>query len=565
MRDLCEKTGMVICGPNCMGSYSVGEGLWTFPTATPLLKKGPVGLIFQSGGSLGNWIKGATERGIGFSYAVSSGNEVSLDLVDYLSFLVDDPDTKVITLMVEGIRRPDEFMTVAEQALNKGKPILAVKLGRSEMGKRQAISHTGSLAGADEVFDAVCHRLGLIRCPTLEDLTETTLAFMPGRFPKGSRAAIVVNSGGMKGLICDHCDELKTNLAQLSDKTKEAVRPLIPPELAVENPLECGVAGFGDEAGFINIVKLHAEDPGVDLLAIHGELPRGQKRSAELFKSVTAATDKPVLAFGRSTYSCLDESRAFQEEAGLPFLQAIKPTLRALAGLGLYGERRQLGVPKLAAATGNAADLEGENLNALLQRHGISLPKQAMAGTAADAAVKAKEIGFPVAIKLIAAEVVHKTESGAVVLGLKSAEEVQAEGQKLLTKTLGRGHLLIQEMVQGTEVLIGARTDPQYGPFLMVGLGGIFVEVLKDVSIRLLPIDEREAREMLKELRGYKVLEGVRGQKPRDVDALVKAMVGLSDIFAAHRDHLSDMEINPIMVREQGKGAAAVDVRLVRK
>ena len=565
MKDLCERTGMVICGPNCMGSYSVSEGLWTFPTATPLLKKGPVGLIFQSGGSLGNWIKGATERGIGFSYAISSGNEVSLDLVDYLSFLVDDPATKVITLMVEGIRRPDEFMAVAEQALVKGKPILAVKLGRSEMGKRQAISHTGSLAGADEVFDAVCHRLGLIRCPTLEDLTETTLAFMPGRFPKGSRAAIVVNSGGMKGLICDHCDELKTNLAELSDQTKAAVRPLIPAELAVENPLECGVAGFGDEAGFINIVKLHAEDPGVDLLAIHGELPRGQKRSAELFKSAVAATDKPVLAFGRSTYSCLEESRAFQEEAGMPFLQAIKPTLRALAGLGLYGERRQRGVPKLAAANGNEGDLAGENLNALLLRHGIGLPKQAMAGTAADAAMKAKEIGFPVAIKLIAAEVVHKTESGAVVLGLKSAEEVQAEGQKLLTKTLGRGHLLIQEMVQGTEVLIGARTDPQYGSFLMVGLGGIFVEVLKDVSIRLLPIDEREAREMLKELRGYKVLEGVRGQKPRDIDALVKAMVGLSDIFAAHRNDLSDMEINPIMVREQGKSTAAVDVRLVRK
>jgi len=556
---------MVICGPNCMGSYSVNEGLWTFPTATPLLKRGPVGLIFQSGGSLGNWIKGATERGIGFSYAVSSGNEVSLDLVDYLDFLVDDPDTRVITLMIEGIRRPEEFMAVAERALHRGKPILVVKLGRSEMGKRQAISHTGSLAGADEVFDAACRRLGLIRCPTLEDMTETTLAFMPVRFPKGSRAAIVVNSGGMKGLICDHCDELKTNLAELGQKTKEAVRPLIPAELAVENPLECGVAGFGDEAGFINIVKLHAEDPGVDLLAIHGELPRGQQRSAALFKSVMEATEKPVLAFARSTYSCTDESRSFQEEAGMPFLQAIKPTLRALAGLGLYGMRRELGVPKLAAETGSAAGLDGENLNRLLERHGIALPRQAMAGTAADAAAKAKEIGFPVAIKLIAAEVIHKTESGAVMLGVKNAEEAQAEGQKLLTKTLGRGHLLIQEMVQGTEVLIGARTDPQYGPFLMVGLGGIFVEVLKDVSIRLLPVDEREAREMLKELRGYKVLEGVRGQKPRDVDALVKAMVGLSEIFAGHRNHLSDMEINPMMVREQGRGAVAVDVRLVRK
>ena len=566
MKELCERTGLVVCGPNCMGSYSLSEGLWTFPTSTPLLKQGPVGLIFQSGGSLGNWIKGATERGIGFTYAVSSGNEISLDLVDYLSFMVDDPGTKVILLMAEGIRRPNEFMAVAREALNKNKPILVIKLGRSEMGKRQAISHTGALAGADEVFDAVCERLGLIRCPTLEDLTEMTLAFMPGRYPRGSRAAIVVNSGGMKGLICDHAEELNTNLAQLSEKTKEAVRPLIPPELVVENPLECGVAGFGDEQGFINIVKLHAEDDGVDLLAIHGELPRfPEKREATLFKNLAAATDKPVLAFARSTYSCTDESRTFQEQAGIPFLQAIKPTLRALAGLGLYGERKRLGVPTLPDANGNWDELEGDKLNALLQSRGIGLPKQALVGTAAEAGLKSKEIGFPVALKLVAAEIVHKTESGAVVLGLKTAEEVVAEGQKLLSKTLGKGHLLIQEMVQGTEVLLGARTDPQYGPFLMVGLGGILVEVLKDVAIRLLPVDEGEARRMLQELRGFKVLQGVRGQGPRDIDGLVKAMVGLSEIFAAQRNHLTDLEINPLMVRAQGRGVAAVDVRLVRK
>ena len=566
MKELCERTGFVICGPNCMGSYSLSEGLWTFPTSTPLLKRGPVGLIFQSGGSLGNWIKGATERGIGFSYAVSSGNEISLDLVDYLSFMVDDPETKVVLLMAEGIRRPKEFMAVAREALNKSKPILVIKLGRSEMGKRQAISHTGALAGADEVFDAVCNRLGVIRCPTLEDLTEMTLAFMAGRYPRGSRAAIVVNSGGMKGLICDHAEELNTNLAQLSNKTKEAVRPLIPPELAVENPLECGVAGFGDEQGFINIVKLHAEDDGVDLLAIHGELPRfPEKREATLFKNLAATTDKPILAFARSTYSCTDESRTFQEQAGIPFLQAIKPTLRALAGLGLYGERKRLGVPTLPDANGKPEDLEGDKFNALLQSRGIGLPKQFLVGTAAEAGLKSKEIGYPVALKLIAAEIVHKTESGAVVLGLKTAEEVVAEAQKLLSKTLGKGHLLIQEMVQGTEVLLGARTDPQYGPFLMVGLGGILVEVLKDVAIRLLPVDEGEARRMLQELRGFKVLQGVRGQGPRDVDALVKAMVGLSDIFAAHRNHLTDLEINPLMVRAQGRGVAAVDVRLAYK
>ena len=566
LHELCERTGLVACGPNCMGSFSMPEGLWSFPTAVPLLKQGPVGLIFQSGGSLGNWIKGASERGIGFTYAVSSGNETSLDLVDYLSFLVDHDETKAIALMVEGVRRPREFMTVAERALAKNKPILVIKLGRSEMGKRQAISHTGALAGADEVFDAVCKRLGLVRVPTLEDLTETILAFMPGRIPRGSRAAIVVNSGGMKGLLCDHTEELGTDLAPLSEATREAVRPLIPAELVVENPLECGVAGFGDEENFIKIVKFHADDDNVDLLAIHGELPRfPEKREATLFKNLNATTDKPIIAFARSTYSLTEESRTFQEEAGIPFLQGIKPTLRALAGLGLYGKRRRLEVGGLPPASGKSEDLEGERLSALLQRHGIGLPRQATAATAAEAAEKAKQIGFPVALKLVAPDIVHKTESGAVMLGLKSSAEVEAAGKELLAKTSGKAHLLLQEMVQGTEVLIGARTDPQYGPFLMVGLGGIFVEVLKDVAIRLLPISESEALEMLGELRGYKILSGVRGQPPRDVRALARTMVGVGNLFAAHRDHLSDFEINPLMARPEGQGAAAVDVRLVRK
>ena len=178
---------------------------------------------------------------------------------------------------------------------------------------------------------------------------------------------------------------------------------------------------------------------------------------------------------------------------------------------------------------------------------------------------KAKEIGFPVAMKLIAPEVVHKTESGAVVLGLNSAEEVEAQGKRLLSLAKGSAKLLLQEMIQGTEIILGARTDPQYGPFMIVGLGGIFVEVLKDVAIRLLPVSESEAWAMLKELKGYKVLEGVRGQPPRDTAALVKAMVGLSEIFFTYRNHLSDLEFNPIMLRAQGQGLAAVDVRMIRK
>lgn len=566
MKALCERTGMVICGPNCMGSFSLPEGLWSFPTPVPLLKNGPVGLVFQSGGSLGNWIKGASERGIGFTYAVSSGNEVSLDLVDYLSFLVDQPETRVIALMVEGVRRPREFMEVAAEALKKNKPILVVKLGRSEMGKRQAISHTGALAGADEVFDAVCDRLGLIRVPTLEDLTEMALAFLPGRFPRGSRAAIVVNSGGMKGLLCDHCDELNTNLAQLSEKTREAVRPLIPAELAVENPLECGVAGFGDEQGFVNIVKLHADDDGVDLLAIHGELPRfPEKREATLFQNLNAATPKPILAFARSTYSLTEESRTYQDQAGIPFLQGIKPTLRALKGLGLYGQRNQKGIPPLPPVSPRREDLDGERFDQLLRSKGLTLPRQALASTAAEAAAKAKDLGFPVALKLIAPDIVHKTEAGAVILGVRSESEVEAHSDRLMKQSREKGSILVQEMVDGTEIILGARSDPQYGPFLIVGLGGIFVEVLKDAAIRLLPVDQEEAWAMLRELKGYKILQGVRGQPPRDTAALVHAMLGLSEIFASYRDYLSDLEFNPIMLRAAGKGLAAVDVRMIRK
>lgn len=566
LQDFCGRTGMVCCGPNCMGAISVAEGLGTYPASFPLLRPGPVGLVFQSGGSLGSWIRTACERGIGFSYAISSGNEVDLDLVDYLSFLVDDPSTKMVTLFLEGIRRPNEFMNVAARALDQNKPILVVKIGRSERGRRQAVSHTGALAGSDEVFDAVCHRLGLIRCPTLEDLLETTLAFLPGKYPKGRRTALVVNSGGMKGLLLDHIEEAGITLAPWSESTCSAIRPLIPAELAVENPLECGVAGFGDEKNYIEILRRVAQDENVDLLALHGELPRPpDKREPDLFASLRSQIDKPALAFARVTHGLTEESRAFQEAAGIPFLQGMRATLRALKGLGFYGVRKQQGWVPLRPAAGKKEDLQAERLTDLLQRHGLTPPAEVLALDPSTAALKAKEIGFPVAMKLVSAEIIHKTEAKAVVLGLESAETVEAQGERLLAGSSAGSKLLVQRMIEGIEILLGARTDAQFGPLLMVGMGGIFVEVLKDTALRLLPVGEEEALEMLKELKGYRLLEGVRGQPRRDAQALVRAITGLSDLFSAYRDCLSDIEFNPLIVREEGSGLAAVDVRVIFK
>jgi len=564
LKEFCDRTGVVCCGPNCMGTISVDEGLWTFPANFPLLKPGPVGLIFQSGGSLGSWVKAATERGIGFSYAISSGNETNLDLADYANFMLEEPKTKMILMMVEGVRRPAAFMHVAAKALGKNKPILLVKIGRTEAAKRQAISHTGALAGSDEVFNAMCHRLGIVRCPSLEDLLETTLAFLPGKVPRGGRLAIVINSGGMKGVLLDHLEEVGVEMAELSQATKVAVRPLIPTELAVENPLECGVAGFGDDKTFLDICRLHAEDDGVDMLAINGELPRhGEKRDPTRFRPLVDSVAKPVFAIGRTTYSLTDESRAYQEQSGLPFLQGIRATLRAAKGLGLFATRRADGIPPLPPAVGKAEDLAGTRFQSLLETHDLKLPRQALAHSAVEAVAKAEEIGYPVALKLVSTDVIHKTEAGAVVLGLRSAGDIEQRGSELLGN-VSNGQLLVQEMVEGTEVIVGARTDPQYGPLIMVGLGGIFVEVLKDISLRLIPVNEKEAVGMLRELRAYKILEGARGQERRDIGALVRAIVGLASLFAAYRNHLTDLEINPLIVRQEGRGAVAVDVRMIR-
>ena len=325
------------------------------------------------------------------------------------------------------------------------------------------------------------------------------------------------------------------------------------------------MAGFGNENTFAEIVRIHAEDDGVDLLAIHGELPRfGEKRNPDLLKNISRSIDKPVVAHARSTYSLMEESRAFQEASEIPHLQGIKATLRALNGLGAYGHRRRVGIPQVPAADGKPEDLEGAAWQQQLAACGLTTPQEAVADTPANAAAKAGEMGFPVVLKIQSPEVVHKTEVGGVVLGLDSADRVEQAGAELLAKGPAGSKLLVQEMVSGTEVILGARVDPQYGPFVMVGLGGIFVEVLKDVALRLLPVTTEDAQAMLRELKGYKILEGVRGQKPRDVEALVRAITGISDLFATHRAHLSDLEVNPLIVKEAGAGVAAVDVRLVR-
>jgi acetyltransferase len=570
LRTLSDKHGLRISGPNCMGSLALREKLLLYPAKrVRALRPGAVGVVFQSGGTFQFWLQQASLRGLDFSYAVSSGNELDLDLADYISFLVDDEHTRLIACMVEGIRRPQAFMAAAEKALAARKPIVLVKLGRSERGKKAAASHTGAIAGDDAVFDAVCRKYGIVRCPSLDDMIETSLAFTQNRLPKGPRIAMTSYSGGAKGLILDYGSDEGAEWAPLTAETKTKLLGMIDPGLAAENPLDVGPTVGVQAAKFAEICKVVCADPTVDLVTVQGLVPVNPEDpfNPEPLKSVAASTDKPVLAFGRIAQNASEISRKFQSETGVPFIQGLPDTVRALQALVRYAAALRRGVTALPAPQSGAGDLN----DALLAEKGLTPPRSSLARTPEDAAEKAAAIGFPVAVKIVSPQASHKTEVGGVALHLADAAAVRAAAAAMAAR-LAKHHpgavlegFLVQEMVDGLEMIVGVREDPLYGPFMIVGLGGVMVEVLKDVAIRLLPIDEDAARDMLRSLRGAALLGAFRGRKPRDVEAIVKAMVGLSRIFIDHRASYSDIEINPTIVLAEGRGLRAVDVRPIMR
>jgi acetyltransferase len=571
LRDLVARSGIAVNGPNCMGGNSLHDRFFGYPNNDLLnLPPGHVACVSQSGGTLQFLVQSAAARGVKFSTMFSTGNEIDLDLADFVNHLVDDEHTKVIALFIEGIRRTETFMRAAGRALKAGKPIIAIKTGKSQKSREAARSHTGAIAGDYDGFRAMCERYGIIACDDLDDMVEMMLAFGAGRLPKGNRVGWVTTSGGTVDLLYDYIEEMGGTVApDFSDETKQKIRHLIPADLAIKNPLDAGIPSTDANAAEMCIAV--AQDPNVDMLAWASVLPAGRRQpDVSILKTIAASTDKPVLAFARMTYMVPETSLPFQDDVGMPFLQALPPTVRALGALAWYGARAGRQVAPLPAVRDTQLS-DGDAITAALATHGLTPPASAFAKTPAEAAAAATRIGFPVVLKIVSPQFSHKTEVGGVRLDLRSAADVEREAADLVAKIKALAPdaaiegFLVQEMVSGVEIILGARTDPLYGPLLLVGAGGILVELVKDVAFRLLPIDATGARKMLDELKVSKLLAGWRGQPAADIDALVTAICGLSDFYLAHRDALSDIEINPLIVRTTGKGVRAVDVRPVRR
>ena len=569
---LSEKHGLRISGPNCMGSLALREKLLLYPAKrVRTLKPGSVGVVFQSGGTFQFWLQQAAQRGLDFSYAVSSGNELDLDLADYINFLVEDEHTKIIACLVEGIRRPQAFMAAAKKALAACKPILLVKVGRSERGKAATASHTGAIAGDDQVFDAVCRKYGIVRCPSLDDLIETCLAFAPGRLPRGRRIAMVGYSGGAKGLVLDYASDEGAEFAPLAPETRAKLPDMIDPGLAAENPLDVGPVVGVQAPKFAEICKVICADPTVDLVTVQGLVPisADDPYDPAPLHGVMASTNKPVLAFGRMAQNSSDISQKYQSETGVPFIQGLPETVRALQSLVRYAEALRRGIAPIAEPVGRAENLSGSALEVLLATYGTPAPAGALAATPGDAAAQAARVGFPVAVKIVSPQASHKTEIGGVALGLPDQAAVRGAAEAMAARLAARDPharldgFLVQEMVDGLEVILGVREDRQFGPFMLFGLGGVQVEILKDVAIRLLPIDEATAHDMIRSLRGAALFGTFRGRPSRDISAVIRAMTGLSRLFIDHQAWLSDLEINPLIVLAENDGVRAVDVRVV--
>jgi acyl-CoA synthetase (NDP forming) len=561
-----SAAGLRICGPNCMGTLSVAERLYLYPAARVRdVQPGDVALVMQSGGLFQYWTQYAAARGLGLSYAISSGNELDLDLSDYLNFLIDDPSTNVICVLAEGIKRPRAFMAAAANALAKRKPILMMKIGRSEGAKEAAQSHTGSLAGDDRVFDAVCERYGIVRVPGLDDMIESALAFRSGRLPAGNGAVMFAGySGSARGMILDAADDIGLELAHLTPETKAVLAPLMDAGTTAETPLDLGPMASRDHERYSRICQIVAADPNVALLAVQAQLPLdGERPDPQWLGATMACTEKPVFGYARTQQNVLETSRTFQRATGMSFLQGIPRAVRAAKQLMTYAQRlaRPLapGFVERAASGPNADPVDVAR---------IPRPAGALAVTPEETVACAERIGFPVALKLHSPLPIHKTEAGGVILGLRDRDAAAAAARTLFgtiaaAPELGCDGVLVQEMVEGLELIVGMRADPQYGPIVLLGLGGIFVEAFDDLAVRLLPVDAETVHVMLRELRGRRLLDAFRGRSARDVDAVVTAVVALGDAFLAAGSELADLEINPLTVLERGRGVRAVDVRAV--
>jgi acetyltransferase len=593
LRRLARETGVRVCGPNCLGVSNVADGIWT--SANPTVEAGAVAgpgavaLVSQSGATAyGPLMALAKDRGIGFRYVVSTGNEADLDLTDFVEFLLEDPEVKSIALMVEGLRDGPKFVRVARLALSRGKPLVVLKLGRSAVGAGVSRTHTGALTGSDAVQTAMFRQCGVVRVDDYDELVETAAMFAKTRIPDGDRVGLVSHGGGICGAIGDNCGGLGLSVPPLTDRTLKTLQTILEGRGAAANPADITLHGSRDT--FPVILKAMVEDDNIDLL---GVATAGTEKMARAVIDTAKESRKPVLFMW---------TESVRDQLALPLLQQSEVPVFYLPGRFANGIRslveyrrarhryreeapREAVLDEAAQALwSTAADevtdllhstgghtLDEHRSKVALSLLGIPVTREVLCTSLREAESAAADLGYPVALKVISRQIPHKTDARVIRLDVRDTRELAEAWEAVLANAhafapaAAIDGVLVQEMVIGSvEVIVGLSRDAQFGPVLLFGMGGVFVEALGAVSRRLCPITPADAREMIAEVRGMEqILGGYRGRPAADVPALIDVLCRLSRMAISAGELLAEVDINPLAILPKGQGVRALDALVV--
>jgi len=552
----------------------------TFLKITP--KSGEIALISQSGAICAALVEDASAQGIGFSAVVSMGNKADQNEIDVLEMLADHDQTKVIVMYLEDMGDGQRFLNICQDITrNKRKPVLVLKSGRSPEGAKAAMSHTGALMGSDEIYEALLKQSGAIRVDTMEELFDYATAFSKQPLPLNGDLVIVSNAGGPAIISTDACSRDGIKMAKIED-IRQKIDAVIPPWGSSRNPVD--IVGDADFNRFNDVLEnvLSHKDVGTVITMCTPSATLDYNKLAEVIVKMSKKYKKTMLA----SLMGLDEgikNREIMADGDVPYYTYAEGAIRTLKAMLKFvdwintpeGKITKFEVDKdkvkeifdSVKKEGRTSLLEEEGLQ-ILQIYGFPLPKSTLAKTESDAVKTAKEIGYPVVMKIASPQIIHKSDAGGVKVGLSNDKEVEnafkeiVENAKKYDKNAVIKGVLVVEMVKGgKEMIIGSKLEPGFGPVIMLGMGGIYVEILKDVTFRLAPVTEREADDMISSIKTQKLLKGVRGEKPSDIKKLSDCIQRLSQLVTDFKE-IKELDMNPVLVMEEGKGCKILDVRI---
>ena len=573
--EVADRLGIAVMGPNCAGFANFVDGIFAFAfLVEERERRGNIGMISQSGQIV---LGGLDSPNMGFSHVISSGNSCNVKVEDYLDFLVDDEDTKVVAAYMEGVTRPDKLVATFQKAALKRKPVVVLKTGRSSKSQELAASHTGSLSGADKVLRAVFKRYGVVEASDLEELMSLAAAFSWLReLPKGERCVFMNVSGGEAGVMADLAEEYGITLSEMGQETKDYLRTLVPDYGSVNNPFDM-TAGIGyNTPVMVQAMEAISKDENVDAIVVAYTITPEiwDDTISHMVEAVSIARRqeklKPVFWIPFIEHTRNQESADALKASGTPLLPTGRYGCNALKKMLDFAvhtfEPMTPAIPEKRHAVSHSLS-EFESLNYLKER-GVPIPPQAVAATA-DAAVEAAgQLGYPLSVKVHSRDIQHKSDVGGVKLNIKNEAELRAAFDTVMEncaanapKAKLEGVLLKPMLRPGTEMIIGVNNDKDFGPMIMVGMGGVFVELFKDVQLAPAPLTQRQAERMIENLASYPLLNGYRGGAVCDKAALAELLVKISQMAAEGKDKVKELDINPVFITEDG--AAIADALLV--